>query len=61
MKKTLITLLMVLFVMSIFGVAFAAEESAYSDVPSNHWSYDALKKLSKDGITKMVPIVAVIL
>ncbi len=48
MKKSLITLLVLVFLFVLVGTTFAA--SIFSDVPANHWSYDAINKLAKDGI-----------
>lgn len=48
MKKLAIAFV-VLFVLSIAGSVFAAE-SPFSDVPADHWAYDAVKQLSAAGI-----------
>jgi hypothetical protein len=50
MKKDLIIVLVLIFTSSIFGVAWAADLTTFSDVPANHWSYAAIQQLSKDGI-----------
>ncbi|MDF2632605.1 MAG: S-layer y domain protein [Caproiciproducens sp.] len=48
MKKT-VFLLIIIFSLGIFGTAFAAE-APFSDVPANHWSYNAVTNLSKGGL-----------
>ena len=52
MKKTLISILTLLFVMVIAGTAFATPMSPFSDVPAKHWAYDAVAKLAKDGLVE---------
>jgi len=47
MKKSLIAVLMLVFLLAITGTAFAGP---FSDVPANHWSYGAVDKLVKAGI-----------
>ncbi|MDR3588623.1 MAG: S-layer homology domain-containing protein [Negativicutes bacterium] len=47
MKKTLVILLALIMVLSITGIAFAGP---FTDVPSGHWSYEAISKLAKAGI-----------
>ncbi|SFL70567.1 S-layer homology domain-containing protein [Pelosinus propionicus] len=49
MKKKLLLSLMLLFVFSIVGTVFAAE-GTFTNVPANHWSYDAIVQLAKAGI-----------
>ena len=49
MKKGLIMVLALIFVLGISCTAFAAV-SPYSDVPADHWSYEAISKLTKAGI-----------
>lgn len=48
MKKT-IWLLIIVFFLGIFGSAFAAGDP-FSDVPADHWSYNAVTTLSKAGL-----------
>lgn len=49
MKKTALFLLITIFIMSVWGTAFAAEDP-FSDVPADHWSYKAVTDLSKAGL-----------
>ena len=42
-------MLIIVFVLGIFGTVFAAE-APFSDVPANHWSYNAVANLSKAGL-----------
>ncbi|MBP2654482.1 MAG: S-layer protein [Firmicutes bacterium] len=49
MKKSLVSLLALLFVLSIAGPAFASG-NPFVDVPAGHWSYAAVKKLANEGI-----------
>jgi hypothetical protein len=46
-KKTLCILLALIIVLSITGIAFAGP---FTDVPTGHWSYEAISKLAKAGI-----------
>ncbi|MBP2656364.1 MAG: S-layer y domain protein [Firmicutes bacterium] len=51
MKKKLVAILMIVFVFSFAGTAFAAVTgNPFVDVPANHWSYGAVKKLAAAGI-----------
>jgi hypothetical protein len=50
MKKTLVTLLALVFVLGIAGTAFAAPANPFVDVPAKHWAYGAVAKLVKAGI-----------
>ncbi|MBP2655643.1 MAG: S-layer y domain protein [Firmicutes bacterium] len=51
MKKKLVAILVLVFVLSIAGTAFAAVTgNPFVDVPANHWSYGAVKKLAAAGI-----------
>ena len=52
MKKSLAILLMLMFVLSIAGTVLAATPSSFSDVPTDHWAYDAVKKLVKAGLVE---------
>ena len=49
MKKTLITAITTALVVGAASTTFAAA-NPFSDVPSDHWSYDAVSKLAKDGV-----------
>jgi len=49
MKKTLITAITTALVVGAASTTFAAA-NPFSDVPANHWSYDAVSKLAKDGV-----------
>jgi hypothetical protein len=50
MKKSLSALLALTFALGVTGTSFAAGNSTFSDVPANHWSYNAISQLAKDGI-----------
>lgn len=50
MKKGISALLALFFAISVTGTCFAA--NLFSDVPKDHWSYQAISKLSKDGIVE---------
>jgi len=50
MKKTLVILLALVFVLSIGATALAAPANPFVDVPAKHWAYDAVSKLAKAGI-----------
>jgi len=47
MKKGIVLLTMMIFILSFSSMAFAG---AFADVPANHWAYSAVNKLAKDGI-----------
>jgi hypothetical protein len=49
MKKTLITAITTALVVGAASTTFAAA-NPFSDVPSDHWSYDAVSQLAKDGV-----------
>jgi hypothetical protein len=49
-KKTLVTLLALVFVLGIAATAFAAPANPFVDVPAKHWSYGAVAKLVKAGV-----------
>lgn len=49
MKKTVVTALTTVFVATAMGTTMAAS-NPFSDVPSDHWAYDAVEKLAADGI-----------
>ena len=48
MKRKITCTLIAAFVIGAAGNAFAAA-NPFADVPSEHWSYDALAYLSQDG------------
>ncbi len=50
MKKTLVTLLALVFVLGIAGTALAAPANPFVDVPAKHWAYGAVAQLAKAGI-----------
>lgn len=50
MKKTLVTLLALVFVLSIASAALAAPANPFVDVPAKHWAYGAVAKLAKAGV-----------
>jgi len=47
MKRSLMCILALMFVLSIASSAFAGP---FADVPAKHWSYDAINQLAKAGI-----------
>jgi hypothetical protein len=49
-KKTLVTLLALVFVLGIAATAFAAPANPFVDVPAKHWAYGAVAKLVKAGV-----------
>jgi hypothetical protein len=49
MKKSLISMLTIIFIMCIACTSFAAG-NPFVDVPNNHWSYAAVKQLADEGI-----------
>jgi len=52
MKKIMITVLVLVFILGIAGAAFAAPVTSFSDVPAKHWAYDAVAKLAKAGLVE---------
>ena len=48
-KKTLIAAVLAATTLSA-STAFAAEANPFNDVPKDHWSYDALAMLARDGV-----------
>ncbi|MBP2644950.1 MAG: S-layer y domain protein [Firmicutes bacterium] len=48
MRKSILVVLTLLLVVSFTGTVFAA--NPFVDVPKDHWAYDAVKKLTHDGI-----------
>ena len=51
MKKTLVSALAAAFVVGAAGTTFAAA-NPFSDVPRDHWAYDAVTQLAADGIVE---------
>ena len=49
MKKTLVSALAAALVVGAASTTFAAA-NPFSDVPSDHWAYDAVAQLAKDGV-----------
>ncbi|WP_371377659.1 S-layer homology domain-containing protein [Sporomusa aerivorans] len=47
--RKVVFLVLVLFLFSFAAVAFAAA-NPFGDIPANHWAYDAVTRLSSDGI-----------
>jgi hypothetical protein len=48
-KKISVVILLLVFILSIVGTV-AAAPGPFSDVPANHWSYNAIAKLAQAGI-----------
>lgn len=48
-KKTLVSAVLAATIMGTASVSLAAE-NMFSDVPLDHWAYDAIAKLAEDGI-----------
>lgn len=51
MKKTLVAALTTALVVGAAGTTFAAADM-FSDVPADHWAYDAVTQLARDGIVE---------
>ena len=51
MKKTLVSALAAAFVVGAAGTTFAAA-NPFSDVPRDHWAYDAVTQLAADGVVE---------
>ena len=49
MKKTLVTALTTALVVGAASTTFAAA-NPFTDVPADHWAYDAVAQLAKDGV-----------
>ena len=49
MKKTLVSALTTALVIGAASTTFAAS-NPFSDVPADHWAYDAVSQLAKDGV-----------
>lgn len=50
MKKQTTLALAAIFSLSVAGVSLAAPANPFIDIPANHWAYDAVKELSRDGV-----------
>jgi len=48
MKKSVVVMLTLIFILGIAGTAFAA--NPFSDVPAGHWAYSAVNRLAAAGI-----------
>ena len=49
MKKTLVSALTTALVVGAASTTFAAA-NPFSDVPADHWAYDAVSQLAADGV-----------
>lgn len=50
MKKCLVTIVALVFMIGGFGTAAEASLTPFTDVPANDWAYTAITQLVKDGI-----------
>ena len=50
MMKKISLVLIVAFILGIAGVAGAAANNPFSDVPQGHWAYSAVSQLARDGV-----------
>lgn len=50
MKKSFVTLLTLIVVMSITSAVFAAPASTFADLPTKHWAYVAVQELARVGL-----------
>lgn len=50
MNKKLVASITTALVMGAFGTTFAAPADSFSDVPKDHWAYQAVQALAKDGV-----------
>jgi hypothetical protein len=50
MNKKLVASITTALVMGAFGTTFAAPADSFSDVPKDHWAYQAVQELAKDGV-----------
>jgi len=50
MMKKISVVLIVAFILGIAGVAGAAANNPFSDVPQGHWAYSAVSQLARDGV-----------
>lgn len=49
MRKSMVCAMSVIMAAGTFQVA-AAAANPFSDVPQDHWAYDAVAQLAKDGV-----------
>ena len=54
-KKTLVSAVLAATIMGTTSVSLAAE-NMFSDVPLDHWAYDAIAKLAMKGLAKPLVI-----
>ena len=52
MKRSIVTSLTTAMLIGAASTTFAAA-NPFSDVPSDHWAYDAVTTLAKDGVAKL--------
>ena len=52
MKKTLVSALTTALVVGAASTTFAAA-NLFSDVPADHWAYDAVSQLAADGVIEV--------
>ena len=57
MKKTLVSALTTALVVGAASTTFAAA-NPFSDVPADHWAYDAVSQLAADGVIEMAQMIA---
>ncbi len=50
MKRRVMSFVMVLWVLSSFCIAFAADDPVFSDVAEGYWAYDEIMNFAKKGI-----------
>lgn len=50
MNKNLTASIAAMLIIGSFGITFAAPEDSFRDVPKEHWAYQAVQELAKDGI-----------
>ena len=53
MKKTLVSALTTAIVVGAASTTFAAA-NPFSDVPADHWAYDAVSQLAADGVINSI-------
>lgn len=64
MKKKLASLAAAMALTAVMGGTAMAAEGSLADVPKDHWSYEAVNQLVKDGIIEgmlMVPMLVTVL
>ena len=55
MKKKLASLAAAMALTAVMGGTAMAAEGSLADVPKDHWSYEAVNQLVKDGIIEGMP------